>query len=93
MLPEFPRIERRVSRAIAARFGMCCLYHSAVKRADNVALFWERRDLLGAPPDPWQDEHLTSLVPADTLTPMPAEEAEAAWLDRLEQLLGEEHPS
>lgn len=93
LLPEYAGIERNIKRAIAAHFGLFGIDHYMVKRADSVALYWERRDLLGEPSEPWQEEHLSALVPDETLTPMTAQEAEAAWLRRLEQLLAEEFAS
>lgn len=87
MLPEYKLIERAVWEAIAGKFGLDVALPAEVKEADNVALLWERRDLLGEPPHPWEMEHLTSKVPSGLLLPMTHREAEDAFLTRFHMLL------
>lgn len=46
MLPDYQRIERRVSEAVLARFGLASTLPREVKAADMTALSTERRDLM-----------------------------------------------
>ena len=88
LLPEYRLIEDRVWLAIADRFGVSPPLPTTVKDADCLALYWERRDLLGLPAAPWQDEHIAALVPDEVLVPWSAETAEVVWLTRLAELGG-----
>lgn len=50
---EFSAIDRAVSRAVAARFGLPATQAPEVKRADLEALAIEKRDLMPDHPEPW----------------------------------------
>lgn len=49
LLPEYKAIERRVERAICARFGLAYPFDPCVKQADLRMLITERRDLMAKP--------------------------------------------
>lgn len=80
LLPEYRVIEQGVWAAVAARFYIYPRLPQSVKDADTLALYWERRDLLGPPAQPWPEEHLMVNVPHQALIPWPAARAEQEWL-------------
>ena len=49
-MPEYRRVERKVMRAIAKRFGLIWPEPKEVKKYDNIVLAMERRDLMGPTP-------------------------------------------
>lgn len=53
LLPDYKLIEQRVWKAIAAKFNLPEVLDPQVKSADLCMLMTERRDLLSAPPHPW----------------------------------------
>lgn len=89
VLHEYRRIEERVSRAIAERFGLPwdglgMILGAHVKHADNVALATEVRDVMGGQRiDSWES------LPAplyERLRPYGTETAKRAFLSRFNQL-------
>ncbi len=76
-LQGYREIERGVAAAIAERFGFAAhvFDHPLIKRADEVLLMTEKRDLLGPSPAPWTfaqgvdatplDERIAPWAPAD----------------------------
>lgn len=58
-LTNYREIEHGVSAAVAERFGFdaSLFAHPMVKRADEVLLMTEARDLMGPPPRPWGFAH------------------------------------
>lgn len=90
MLPEYGVIEDRLWAVIAERFGLPRVLPPEVKQADNLALMWERRDLLGLPAASWGEvEDLAPLAPTTPLTPLWSEAAESHWLARFHELAGD----
>lgn len=53
LMPDYQRLEHRLWRAIAGKFGLPTELPEEVKHADLVALATERRDLLKRMPDRW----------------------------------------
>lgn len=80
MLPEYQEIERRVWYAIAARFGLPAKLDPLVKRADNLVLMAERRELLNRPPEPWAPE-LEALVDEARAIPVSSMSPSQAWME------------
>jgi uncharacterized protein len=84
MLSEYKEIEQRVEKAIFAKFGVEYPYHTDVKRADQILLLTERRDLL-----PVTEEQLTigDLKPLkERIWPLKNREAREAFLQRFMEL-------
>ena len=86
LLPEYRAIEARLWAAIAERFGVT--EAPEIKLADNIALLWERRDLLGEPVAPWAEEHLLAGVPDYKCVAWRSESAEYRWRRRYDMLTG-----
>jgi 5'-deoxynucleotidase YfbR-like HD superfamily hydrolase len=85
-LPQYREIERRVERAIFARFGLAYPLPPAVKHADLVMLATERRDLM-RPNGTWPI--LAGIEPLpETITPMDSDRAKALFLHRFGELGG-----
>jgi hypothetical protein len=53
LLPEYRVIEDRIASVIATKFGLPQELDPSVKKADMIALFSEKLELLGEPPEPW----------------------------------------
>ena len=90
LAPDYRQVEHRIwTRAIAPRFNLPSALPDAVKWADDLALFMERRDLLGAPPAEWdrEKELAAQIRPWATLAlpPSRAEEDFLAWFTRLNE--------
>ncbi len=85
-VPDFVSFEDRLLEVIMHRFELPWPMPPAVKRADDILLATEQRDLMVDPPQPWG-------LPADPLPapilPLPAPEAEAAFLARFHQLVAD----
>lgn len=78
MLPEYKKIERHVQRVIAKVFGLPWPMPADVKRADNIALMTEKRDLVTA-------DHCWGIdVPADCrpISPYCWQQAKKMFSDR-----------
>ncbi len=82
-MPDFVAFEDRLLERIMACYGLPWPMPDEVKRADDVLLATEQRDLMAAPPEPWG-------LPAEPLpepiVPMSAPAAEAAFLARFHEL-------
>lgn len=82
-LTGYRDIEQRIHAAIALRFDIPFDMPAEVKRADEVLLFTEARDLMAEPPNVWRN-------PAQPLTeriiPWTPSEAETQFLCRAEEL-------
>ncbi|MFH2008786.1 MAG: phosphohydrolase [bacterium] len=82
--PWFNEAEDRVLRMIAEHFSLPWPMPDAVRKADDILLVTEARDLMVAPPEPWG----LDAQPLDApIVPRPPAEAEALFLQRYEQLL------
>lgn len=79
LLPDYARMETRVWRVIAERFGLPVELHEIVQEADRVALETERRDLLTEPSGGWRSEYET--LP-DTIVPWSPDEARTRFLNQ-----------
>lgn len=84
MLSEYKEIEQRVEKAIFAKFGIEFPYSKEVKKADQILLLTERRDLLPATEDPFTIGDLKPLK--DRIWPLKNREAREAFLVRFYQL-------
>lgn len=82
MMPEYKKVEERAMRVIAARYGMDWPEPPEVKKADNILLATERRDLFpGGRVWRLEESPLTS-----TITPLSAVHAEELFLDMFDWL-------
>jgi hypothetical protein len=83
-IPGFSEIEDRVLRIATEAFGLTWPMPDEVKRADDLLLVTEFRDLMGPGPG-----HGTfTLRPlAETIVPLTAPDAERAFLDRYFELV------
>ena len=93
VLPGYKEIEKKWERIIGRRFGLGDLLTEmpdVIKRADNVMLATERRDLLSDGPGHrrWT-LHETPLP--EKLVPWSAQESEVRFLERFKQLWGQAH--
>jgi hypothetical protein len=88
LVPGHARLEARVLRAVAARFGvpLAAFDDPLVREADARARLAERDALLPPSPIPWAED-LAGLRPARVaIVPLPPPRAEAAFLARLRGL-------
>lgn len=86
-LPDFNAIEEGVKKAVFQHFGIGDYDGGELKRADNVALFTEFRDLMGKPPEIWKDAaQYFPLLPEQKIVALGPEEGERLFLERYEQL-------
>jgi hypothetical protein len=83
MFPAFEEVETRLLRTAAVAFDLPWPMPAAVRRADDVLLATEARDLMSEPPEPWG--HREAPLPG-RITPLGPTEAELAFLDRFEEL-------
>ena len=90
MIPEFKRIELGVEAAIRDKFSIADLDDPLVKRADLIALFWERRDLMGpgVHGQRWAGEaEYAPLVPDERLQAVSWATASRLWLAEVKEEL------
>lgn len=80
----YRRLEKRIERAVAARFGLSYPWPPAIKEADNRLLQTERRDLIAPHAWPWFS-HRVAPYP-DPISPLGPEAAEALFLARYREL-------
>ncbi len=84
-LPEYADLEKRMMATICLKFGLPITMHPVVKRADNIALATEFRDLYAESIEDcagWAGE-----TPADTkIQPVCPEVAEAMFMARFRKL-------
>lgn len=76
-------LERKLEEAVAKKWGLTFPWHPIIKRADNVLLATEKRDLMSEPPTPW---NLTEEPLPLTIKPWPAELAEYRFLEEFKAL-------
>ena len=83
-VPDFVAFEDRLLELIMQHFGLPWPMPPAVKRADDIMLATEQRDLMATPPEPWG-------VPAEPMpapiVPTPPAQAESAFLARFHELV------
>jgi 5'-deoxynucleotidase YfbR-like HD superfamily hydrolase len=88
LLPDYKAVERRVEKAVLARFGLPETLPPSVKHADLVMLATEQRDLMPAHDDDWS--LISGITPhlgrIDALSPFAAR---ALFLKRYRQLMDE----
>lgn len=90
LLPDYRAIERRVERAVFRRFGLPETLPGTVRRADQVALATERRDLMvtGSAHDRHWARVAGTPAHAQRIQPWSSAAARAAFLDRFEAVSG-----
>lgn len=79
----YDRLEDAVLQVIARRFELGWPMPEEVRRADDVMLATEMRDLLGPPPEPWP---LSAAPREESVVPLSPREAEHAFLERYREL-------
>jgi hypothetical protein len=84
-LQAFNDMEDKVLAVVARKFGLAWPMPAAVKRADNVLLATEARDLMAAPPEPW---NLGVEPLGEVIDPMLPEAARRFFLDEYARLTG-----
>ena len=82
---EYRKIESKLMVFICLRFGLSITEPEDVRSADQMMLYWERRDLLPPPMIPWEKE--APPLPETVLSPMQPETAEKAFLLRFRELI------
>ncbi len=82
-IPAFSEVEDRVLRAAARAFDLPWPMPDEVRRADDLILATEFRDLMG--PGPGHDTFAIEPLP-ETIVPVGPEEAERAFLERYAEL-------
>ena len=85
-LPEFNVIEDRVLEQVAIRFGLVWPMPPEVKKADNVLLATEARDLMAPHPEDWG---LPDKPLSDRIIPLLPSDAERLFLEEYAKLSGE----
>ena len=83
LIPEFSQLEDRVIQVIVRRFGMNPGEPPSVKRADNIALATEARDVMSPAPATWG---LAEEPDEKRIHPLGADAAEALFLQRFKEL-------
>lgn len=85
LLPDYQVIEKRVERAVLARFGLPAALPASVKLADRILLATEQRDLMPPHDDEWA--LLAGIKPmAGKIIPVEPAKAKALFLERWEEL-------
>jgi 5'-deoxynucleotidase YfbR-like HD superfamily hydrolase len=87
LLPDYREIEKRVEKAVFARFGLDAEVPESVKRADLILLATERRDLMTEHDDEWMVIKDVSPFP-DTIMPQQPEIAYAMFIHRYRVIMG-----
>ena len=88
--PDIARMEERLLRAAATRFGLAWPMPAPVRRFDEILLATEARDLMGLPPADWRLE----AVPLKAhIVPLSPAEAKRAFLKRFQELHREKAPA
>ena len=85
-LPDFKSMEAAIEARIAAVFHLPTPMPACVKHSDEVAVATEARDLMANAPTLWQLG--AKAFVGIRIEPMPALEAERAFLDRYRELAG-----
>jgi len=84
-LPNFKKIELRIENIILEKFGIKEVNHAEIKKADNIALVTEMRDLMKEPPEKWNEDRFFEPL-SEKIIPMNPEESEKEFLKRFEEL-------
>jgi 5'-deoxynucleotidase YfbR-like HD superfamily hydrolase len=84
-LTQYRSIETGVMRAICTRFGLSEAMPESVKRADNVLLATEARDLMAASPADWELEEQALL---ESIVPWTHEHARTQFVARFLEISG-----
>lgn len=83
--PDYRAIEKRVERAVLARFGLPAVLPASVKLADRILLATEQRDLMPPHDDEWA--LLAGIKPmAGKIIPVEPTKAKMLFLERWEVL-------
>jgi uncharacterized protein len=82
-IPDFVRFEDDLLQRIMAHYGLPWPMPAEVKRADDLLLATEMRDLMAPPPASW---NLGVEPLPERIEPMSAPDAEAAFLARFHEL-------
>lgn len=82
-MPAYKAMERVVMAAVCERFGLAIEEPASVKRADNVLLFTEARDLMCHPPNAWRD---IAVPLPEPIEPWEPKKARRRFLDRAADL-------
>jgi len=86
-LATFGNVEENLERVIYHSFGISEFSKEMWKEADNIALYTEMRDLMGKPPEAWEDwTNYQSTIPRQKIVPLGPRESEQLFLRRYEQL-------
>lgn len=85
MMPQFGQTEDALLRVIVEHFELSWPMPEAVRRADDVLLATEARDVMAPPPAPWVFTEGLEALP-DRIVPVGAEQAESDFLACYEQL-------
>jgi len=83
-MAAYREAENALEHAIAIAFGLPREMPPSVKRADNILLVTEQRDLMKSLPAPWTDCGVEPL--AEEIQPWLPQEAKARFLRRFDQL-------
>lgn len=84
-LPNFKEIESKIEKVIFEKFGVKNVNKEEIKKADNIALVTEMRDLMKNPPGKWEEEKNYKPSPEKIIAIDP-EKAEKEFLERFEEL-------
>ncbi len=83
-IESYVAMEERLLRLIAERFELSWPIPETVLEVDTRLLATEARDLMGAPPQPWDLDGLSPL--SEPIEPWPAAKAEQRFSQRFEEL-------
>lgn len=86
MPSPYDEIERRIDCAMAEAFGLPAEHHPIVKRADQIMLVTEKRDLLPGGEREWPDIGIAPLP--GQIVPWSRDEAEQRFMARWRELTG-----
>jgi len=84
-LPKFKKIELKIEKIIFEKFGVKNLNQKEIKKADNIALVTEKRDLMINLIEKWAEEENYKPNP-EKIIPLNPEESEKKFLERFEEL-------
>lgn len=82
-IPEFDAMERKLLRSVVGCFDLAWPMPEEVRKADDVLLVTEARDLMEPPPASWE---LEAKPLEEPIVPLSANQAERAFLDRFSLL-------
>ena len=84
-LPKFKKIELKIEKVIFEKFGVKNANQEEIKKADNIALITERRDLMKNSPGKWKEEK-DYKPSSEKIIAVGPEEAEKKFLERFKEL-------